>query len=309
MRNRTATAETDQDPKTAEQLGRAEGGAQGQVVPPRGGVPSALAKMMEQDAGKGTSQAAEDNMVPLVYILQDQSPQVLKRNPAYIEGAETGCIWLRNAPDPIVVGSEGMDFQPCFFEKDVVEWRDRDSGGGFIARHPFQAGEDIDKLATRLGAEKKVDPKNPQRFIYIVKGTDHELIETRYHVGHVIRGDQLLPFVIPLSSSGHSFSREWMFKMNAKRTGSGKPAASFAFVYRLTTRLRKNASGEWFVFTADDGRDVMAYTGDEEKATSLLLAGRALHEAFASGAKQADAPVATGEPAGGPSTQEAEKHI
>jgi hypothetical protein len=279
----------------------------GKVVTMKGGVPANLASMFEADAGKGTSQAAEDNMVPLIYILQDQSPQVLKRNPAYIEGAETGCIWLRNAPSPIVKGEEGIDFQPCFFEKDVVEWRDRDSGGGFIARHPFGPGEDIEKLAARLGAEKRVDEKNPNRFDYILPNSGHELIETRYHVGHVIRSGHLLPFVIPLSSSGHSFSREWMFKQNAKRTELGNTMASFACVYRLTTRLRKNASGEWFVFTADDGMDVMDYTGDEQKAIQLLTAGRSLFEAFDSGIKQADTPLS--QAAAGPNTAEAEKHI
>lgn len=304
MRN-ARTAETSSETAPGAVVNEEE--VKGQVVPIRGAMPAALADMMEADAGKGTSQAAEDNMVPLIYILQDQSPQVLKRNPAYIEGAETGCIWLRNAPDPIVKGDVGIDFQPCYFEKDVVEWRDRDTGGGFIARHAFQEGEDIDKLAARLGAEKKVDPKNPERFIYIMPGKGNELIETRYHIGHVIRDGQLLPFVIPLSGSGHSVSREWMFKMNAKRTPSGKPMASFGFVYHLNTRLRKNPSGEWFVFSPDDGRFVMDFTGDEGKAVELLNAGRSLHEAFSSGAKQADVPLA--EAAAGASTAEAEKHI
>ena len=83
-------------------------------------LPAALADMMEKDAGKGVSTAQEDNLVPLIYVLQANSPQVNKRDERYIEGAEPGDFWLRNAPQPIVKGAEGVAI-PALLLQQVLE--------------------------------------------------------------------------------------------------------------------------------------------------------------------------------------------
>ena len=83
-------------------------------------LPAALAAMMEKDAGKGVSTAQEDNLVPLIYVLQTNSPQVNKRDERYIEGAEPGDLWLRNAPQPIVKGAEGVAI-PALLLQQVLE--------------------------------------------------------------------------------------------------------------------------------------------------------------------------------------------
>ena len=233
------------------------------------GVPSALADMMERDAGRGVSKDAADNMVPLIYVLQAQSPQVLKRNPAYIEGAEAGSIWLRGIMDPIVDGEVGIIFQPCFFSKDWVEWIPREDGGGFVGRHPTKPGD----------AERVEDAKNPNREKW-VRPNGNQLRETRYHAGlvHGI-GSSPLPFVIPMSGSGHSVSRSWMFLMNSKQLPSGATAPSYGQLYKLTTKLRTNAQGEWFTWDVADAGWV-SNPRDYEMGVSL-------HNAFDTGARTA----------------------
>jgi hypothetical protein len=229
-----------------------------EVVPIRGGgVPAHLANDLDKHAGRGTSQAQEDNLVPLVYILQAQSPQLNRRNPAFIEGSEPGGIWLRNAADPVVPGEKGIIFQPCHFHKDWVEWIPRDKGGGFVARHA-----DIPNDARRTE-----DPQNPSR-VRFVRPNGNEVIETRYHVGLVHRGDDRMPYVIPLTSSGHTVSRTWMQLMNTFRTPGGKIAPSFARLYRLTTAERTNAAGTWFTWKVDDLGWVP--TGEDFKAGAAL---------------------------------------
>lgn len=235
-----------------------------------GGVSSLLAERMARDAGKGVSKDQSDNMVPLIYILQAQSPQVLKRNPAYIEGAEAGSIWLRGIGDPIVSGEEGFLFQPCYFSKDWVEWIPRDAGGGFVTRHAQLPSD----------AENKPDPRNPNRQNY-VRPNGNQLRETRYHAGLVHGRGAPMPFVIPMASSGHTTSRSWMFLMNSKQLPNGGTAPSFAQLFRLRTKLRTNAQGEWFAWdVADEGwiEDVKTYE-----------LGLALHDAFDTGAKVAEA--------------------
>src|SRR5215475_3414815 len=88
------------------------------------------ADLSDQYAGMGTSHAADDNLVPLVYILQKQSPQVERQDTRHIKGAEAGDIWLRNSPKEIVKGGEGILFQPCYFTINWIEWVPRERGGG-----------------------------------------------------------------------------------------------------------------------------------------------------------------------------------
>jgi len=235
------------------------------------GVPSILAERMARDAGKGISKDQSDNMVPLIYILQAQSPQVMKRNPQYIEGAEAGSIWLRGIGDPVVNGEEGVLFQPCYFNKDWVEWIPRDAGGGFVGRHPVLPDD-----AKNVG-----DPRNPNR-VNMMRPNGNQLRETRYHAGLVHGRGAPMPFVIPMSSSGHTTSRSWMFLMNSKQLPGGGTAPSFAQLYRLKTKLRTNAQGEWYAWDVEDEGWVSSIKDYE--------LGNALHDAFDVGAKDAEVP-------------------
>lgn len=234
--------------------------------------PAALASLAKKDAGKGVSTAQEDNLIPLIYVLQAQSPQVNKRNAgSYIAGAEAGSIWLRNFSDPIVAGEEGFLFQPCHFSKDWVEWIPRDNGGGFVGRHAELPKD----------AKKVSDPKNPSKVRYVRKN-GNEIIETRYHVGNVITAKYgAVPYVIPLTSSGHTVSRDWMFRMNSKQLPTGDKAPSWMCLYRLRTKERTNAAGTWFTWDISDE----GWVQSEED----YLRGASLHEAVTSGAKAVEA--------------------
>jgi len=242
------------------------------IIPVKGGAPAYIAK--DQGQKRGLSQDQADNMVPLVYILQAQSPQCMKKNPSYIPGAEAGSIWLRNAPsDPVINGEEGMSFQPCFFSKDWVEWIPRDDGGGFVARHPTDPQHPNE--CPVKDAKRTEDERNPNRVLY-TRPNGNEVIETRYHIGRVLKhGDVPLAYVIPLTSTGHSFSRQWMFDMN------NQDVDCFAKSYRLKTRLRQNKQGEWYTWT----EEVEDWVSEEDYA-----AGKKLFNAFAKGIKEIDVP-------------------
>lgn len=238
--------------------------------------PSEIAEMLEEHVGKGLSQAAEDNLVPLIYVLQGLSPQVQKRNPAYIEGAEPGCFWLRNAPEPIVPGDTGLLVQSCFWHKDLVEWRPRDSGGGFIGRHAVMPDD----------AERFEDTKNKNRVRYI-RPNGNEVIETRNHVVRVHTRNGAMPFIFPFSSTGHTTSRSWMQLMNSFISPkSNKPYFSGSRLYRLTTQEKTNPLGTWFAVMVKDEGWV--------KTKADLDAAVQLEKAFASGTKQGETPMSPG---------------
>jgi hypothetical protein len=227
---------------------------------------------LEKHAGKGVSQEQADNLIPLIYKLQAQSPQVNDRNPAYLDGAKAGAIWLREYHEPIADGDAGILFQPTNFKKVVIEWIPRDDGGGFVARHDEMPAD----------AVKHVDPKNPNRVSWTTADGKHQLVETREHVGFVHLGDQRLPYVVPMSGADHKVSRGWMTNMNSHRLGSGKVAPPWMLLYRLHTQYRTNTQGEWFGWSVKPAGYITSRLDFDR--------GTALHEAYESGAKQAQAP-------------------
>lgn len=239
-------------------------------------MPDDFRRMAKADAGKGVSKAAEDNLVPLIYILQALSPVVNPRNADYIDGAEMGKIWLRNNDDPIADGeNDGIVAQPCYFSKCWIEWIPRDMGGGFVARH-----------ATRPDNAVKVeDPKNPKRAKWM-RG-ENEVIETREHVVRVHHNGSWFPYVIPMTGSNHSASKGWMFSQNSAQFDDGDTAPSFAKVYRLRTKFNKNDQGEWFNWTIKPEGWLYEYLPPGEWPRQYEE-GRIIHDAFATGQKQAD---------------------
>lgn len=212
------------------------------------GLPAEMLDQFEADAGQGVSTSADDTIIPILGVLQAQSPQVNKREPDYIEGAEAGDIFLPSL-GVYWKGEVGLVFQPCHFDREWVRWRPRESGGGFVGRM-----RDLPPDARELH-----DPDRPGRQGYVMPdGT--ELVDTRYHFGMILNGDAagprpvspILQALFSLSSTGHTFSRQWMTQIAALRLPSGKPAPSRARQYRLTTVQKSNAAGTWFGLRAED---------------------------------------------------------
>lgn len=259
------------------------------------GLPADLAKQMAADSGKGVSTDQADNLVPLVYVLQTGSPQVNKRDDKYVDGAEAGMIWLKNAPVELISGEEGGLFQPCAFWKDWVEWKPQRVG--YAGRH------DIDKRPADV--EERPDPQDPTRTILVRKSNGNIIQETRYHAGIWHIGDHRLGYVIPMTGSQHTDSKEWMALQNRTMLpNSSTKAPSFATLWRLQTKPKNNAKGDWFGWKASFDSFIQKVPEYE--------AGRALHEAFQSGAKAAEVPqeeeVAAGS-GGGVSRETADKNI
>lgn len=238
------------------------------------GLPAELADEMLKDAGRGLSTAQEDNIVPLIYILQSGSPQAKPKDPEYIEGAEAGFIWLRNAQQPLVDGQTGILFQLCSVSKSLNEWRPRNSGGGFVGRH-----DDMPEDARQVE-----DPQNPNRLRWL-RRNGNEIMDTWSHAGFVLKADGgALPYIIPMSSTGISVSRQWMTLMNSKfLPGTSKTAPIWAGLYRLRTKERSNPAGSWYTWSVQDAGWV--------RTTDEYNRGKALHEAFAKGEKVAEAPI------------------
>jgi hypothetical protein len=231
-------------------------------------VESDLWAMFAEDSGRGVSSAADDNIVPIIYLLQANSPATKKSNPNYVEGAAAGDIWKRNSiHKALVKGDEGMLFQPCYFDKVWVEWRPNRGGlSGVHKERPSDAEE----------VEVMHEGKPKRKW---VRKNGNELVETRQHVGFA-EGEA---FVIPFSSTGHTVSRGWMQMMNQQYVpGTNKIAPSYAKVYRLSTVERTKDSNSWYIYKVEDLGD-KGWVNKEQ-----FLKGKQLFEAFSKGEKTAD---------------------
>lgn len=249
-------------------------------------IDPALLARMKSDPGGGLSKDQADNLVPLIYLLQPLSPQVMKGDAAQIKGAEAGDIWLRNAEDPIVKGEVGMLFQPCHFWRDIVEWVP--NRGGFAGRHDISCLPNVALNKGWTGSLKDIqeipDEDDPNAWPkYIRSSNNNEVVETRYFAGNVYFDDgrQPLPFIIPLSSTGHSFGKQWMFLMNSQTLPDGTPNdKSWIYIYRLTSKMKQNTKGSWYSYTVTKERGVETMEEYDR--------GLALSQAFATGAKKVD---------------------
>ena len=181
------------------------------------------------NAGAGTSADPEHNTIPMIYVLQTNSPQVNKRNDKYVNGAEPGDLWLKSGATPIIKGTEGVMFQPCYFQYVWVEWKPNREG--FVTSHKKRP---ID------AEQKQMDPNDDR--LFWVRPNGNQVIETCYVYGFV---DMKYPYVIPLSSSGYRVAREWNADVRNK-VYNDKTLPAWATRYRLKTVLRNNSKGEWF---------------------------------------------------------------
>jgi hypothetical protein len=212
-----------------------------------------MSKLMEADAGKGVSTAMEDNIVPLIYILQALSPQVNKKKEEYIPGAEAGMIWFRGTKT-VVKGDEGIAAVPCHFSKCWIEWQP--NRGGFVARHDDRPAD----------AVQVTDAQNPKKKFWQRKN-GNTVVETREHVIIVLDAfERPLPFVIPMSGSGHGASRAWMTLQNRK-TVPGRDdlkAPSFGYIYRMKLQFNTNDQGDWYMWDVQDENEEPTVLTDPE---------------------------------------------
>jgi hypothetical protein len=255
------------------------------VVGAAGGVPAYLAARLAASEGRGVSTARDDNIVPLLLVLQKSSPQTDERADTYVKGAKAGELWVRGT-DKIISGTEGIEVQPCAFWKGWLEWGPK-RGDGFKGRHNERPDDAFEK-------EVLDDQGRPQ--IVWARPNNNILVETREH--YVLVGADA--YVIPFSSTGHTVSRTWMQLMNQFRDQSGKPLDSFARKYRLTTVRKEKDGNSWYVIKAVDA-------GWVESAQQYDL-GLALYQAVMSGEKVAEAVEedSRGEPERSPRTSDAE---
>jgi hypothetical protein len=195
-----------------------------------------------------------DLIMPRLKILQQLSPEVNKRRPEYIEGAEPGMI-LNVATLEL---SETMDVVPCAYIRHHVEWKP--NRGGFVTDHG-----DNELIMDRV---VKKDDKN---FEYLDNGNIIQPTPTWYALNMNNGGD---PCVIPMPRTQSKASRQWMSlatseKLNHPEHGQFAPPLFFR-QWKLSTVLREDGENSWFVWAVERGPSIME-TVDGNPESDLVL--------------------------------------
>jgi hypothetical protein len=195
----------------------------------------AMLNELEQDAGAGfEDMGMQDVAVPFLMILQSGSPQ-LKMGEQKIEGANEGDIY-NSVTQEIFKGKEGVHVIPCFYKKSFVEWRPRESGGGFVTAY------DDDAILAQT-------TKNAKGQDQLANG--NIIVTTAYYyvlLVNVATGGSYRA-VISMSSTQLKKSRRWNSLMQSikvpGKTGVLFTPPMFSHIYHLTTVPEKNEKGAW----------------------------------------------------------------
>lgn len=219
-----------------------------------------------EHAGDGyKGQTSEDIQLPILNLLQSNSPQCQEGHEARIEGAVAGM--MLNSVTREVYGKE-LIFIPAFKERCVNEWISRKHGGGFVTRH--EAGSELYNFAKgKFG--KVFHPQEPT----------HELVETVYLYSLIEKEDPEM-IVLSFSSTKLTPFKKWntttsMYQVKTE-DGRRQNPPMYAHRVRLRTQSQTNARKEtFFNFVLEpaevDLRSSLLLPSDPRFKTALELRG------------------------------------
>jgi len=190
----------------------------------------------EQYAGAGMEDVrTEDLSVPFLRILAQLSPQVNKRDGAYVEGAEAGMIY-NTVANEVYNGEDGILVIPCYYSRRYVEWKPREKGGGYV--NSYDAEDPIVKKAYRDDRGNDVLPNG------------NLLTNTAQFYVRLLHPDQgPQRCLLTMTSTQLKKARKWLTQMQSLQA-KGKngmytlPMMSQKYVIR--TVEERNDKGSWF---------------------------------------------------------------
>lgn len=188
------------------------------------------------DANSGLENLGLSDLgIPFVLILQGLSPQCREGDPKYIDGAKAGLLF--NNLSLKLVDSRKADLKviPCAYNKKWVEWKPRESGGGWVGQ------DDTDVRVKDCSRSDKGQ---------FVLPNGNLLVETAYHyVVIVYPDDSFERVVIGMSSTQLKKSRRWnsqMIALKMEQNGQFFTPPSYSQLYPLSVEVEAKNNNSWF---------------------------------------------------------------
>lgn len=193
--------------------------------------------MFEADANQGLGVLEQDDLaIPFLRILGDNSPQVKKRDPKYVNGAEPGMLFNSLTHD-VIDGEKGISVIPCAYVRQYIEWQDRGQGTGAPV-NIYPASSDILSKTTRDEFRKDRLPNGN----YIEDTANHfVLFENNQGIW-----EQAL---IAMKSTQRKKSKRWnslMLGLKIKGSKGLFTPPSYSHIYTMKSMVEQNDLGTWF---------------------------------------------------------------
>lgn len=189
-------------------------------------------------ASDGFNNVGKDDLaIPFLAILQSGSPQVKRSEGEYIDGAAEGMLFNTVTKEVIDPAKRDVLVVPCAYDRNFVEWRTREAGGGFVKSHAATAGE-------RLSQDTMRDEKGRD-----ILPNGNQLNDTRSFYVMVLDTDGVpQPAFITMTSTQIKKARQWLTQQNLLTlkgpAGIYRPPM-YASKWRVTTVPESNEKGSW----------------------------------------------------------------
>jgi|DEB0MinimDraft_3_1074331.scaffolds.fasta_scaffold12490_2 hypothetical protein len=206
-------------------------------------------------AGLGTDQLDDQASMPLLNLIQQNSPQVNKQEEKYIEGASAGDIFF--APTGRIL-EQPIEFTPTAFRTVYVEWIPRAKGGGIVGIHPLTV---VDDPAYEQGRERKFDEWLGA----------NQLKKTTYVLGLIKVNNEITQAMLALSVTGQKVSRKLQGDIRKFRYDgdlADVPPAVFARSFKITSIYEKNKDDEGYYNWKLEEPRVLDFEADEDLLTA-----------------------------------------
>ena len=207
-----------------------------EIVTKKDQLPADLLDEITASAGEGTTFDSSEMQIPFIRIIQALSPQVNKKDPAFIDGADQGDAF-NTVTSEFWTGEEGLLVIPCYQETKFLEFVPRESGGGFMGE--LEPNNPDIQNTERKGA-KEILPNG------------NELVKSDQHYCLVVGdGGMVQPAIVDMKSSQLKVSRRWktqiaMQKIRHPKTDALLTPAVYATMWKLTTVQESNDQGTWY---------------------------------------------------------------
>ena len=232
------------------------------------------------------NQTQEDRSTPYLGVLQQNSPQCRDPEDGGIEGAKAG-MFYNSATNELYEGrNDGVVIVPAYTEHVFVEYRPRESGGGFVGSHA--ADSDLVRQArSQAVAFNRLS----------VNGND--LTEQFNIYAVLIEGEDILGgIVIPFTSTKIKAYKKWNARVSTlllpRSDGTRGLPPLFSHRVRIRSVSEENQHGKFFGLSltpAIDGDIKSSLIGEHD---DRFIFAHALMKSVSSGQLKAAAPVSEG---------------
>ena len=190
----------------------------------------------EDFSGEGFAEVtSEDLAIPFLRVLAQLSPQVNKRDAAYVQGAEAGQMF-NTVLNETYDGEKGVFVIPCHYNRRFVEWKTRENGGGYV--DSYEPTDPVVKTTFKSDTGQDILPNG-----HMLSNTAQFFVMML----HPELGPQRA--LITMSSTQLKKARKWMTQaqsLTAKGKNGVYTLPLMSQVYKITTVQEQNDKGTWF---------------------------------------------------------------